>query len=238
MTESPTERARREGRNIVVVTGTDTEIGKTMVTCGIARGLADAGVDVRAIKPVESGIDELEEEQRDGVNLARAARQSDPSRALVELGRPLAPPEAADIDGVALDMDRWCRHILREAESADIVLVEGAGGLLSPLTWDATARDLAARLDANVLLVAPDALGVLNHTLLTLEALDAAGLPVVGTVFSRSTEGDESTDKNARTLERFTGRRSIAVLPKVSDWQEAADHLDEPIDWVRATVEA
>lgn len=218
--------------NIVVVTGTDTEIGKTLVTCAVARGLAARGFDVRAVKPVESGIAELDEPDRDGVKLARAAGQEEPARALTELTRPLAPPEAAEIDGVALDFDVWCHRIERIADDADIVLVEGAGGVLSPLTWDETARELAVALEARVLLVVPDALGVLNHTLMSLEVLQSAGLEPLGVVFSRSRQSDESTDKNPETLKKVSDCRRIASVPRVEGWREAVDHVRAPIEWV------
>ena len=222
----------------MVVSGTDTEIGKTMVACGLVRRLADGGLDVRAVKPVESGVDLLAPAERDGVQLARAARQSEPGRALDELSRPLAPPEAAEIDEVELSTKPWRRCIEAEAAEADLVVVEGAGGLLSPLTWRATARSLASQLGAGVLVVAPDTLGVLNHTLLTLEALEAADVPLVGVVFSRSEPRDESTDKNPRTLRRFSDCRAISTLPRVDDWREAAGHLNEPADWIRSFLES
>lgn len=219
--------------NIAVVTGTNTEIGKTVVACGIVRRLVDEGVDVRAIKPVESGIDELEPDERDGVQLARAARQSEPERALVELGRPLAPPEAAEIDGVELSFERWCRAIESHAERSDFVVVEAAGGLLSPLTWDETARDLAERLSAAVLVVAPDRLGVLTHTLTALESLERADVRLAGVVFSAPSSADASTERNPETLATFTGLENVARLGRVEGWEEAASRLGAPTDWMR-----
>lgn len=218
--------------NIIVVTGTDTEIGKTMVCAGLARKLSDRGIEVRAVKPVESGIDELEPEQRDGVVLARAARQEEPRRALVELSRPLAPPEAADIDGVTLEMEAWTRRIRDIAYDADVVLVEGAGGLLSPLTWTRSARDLAVELEAPALVVAPNVLGVLNHTLMTLEVLEASSVDLAGVCFSAPAERDEASEHNFDTLRRFSGLDRIDGVPRVEDWEEAAGHLDDVADWI------
>lgn len=222
---------------IIVVTGTDTEIGKTLVTCALAHRFDRRGLDVRAVKPVESGIDELADEERDGHRLARAARQETPPRALVELTRPLAPPEAADIDGVDLSMDEWCEEIEAIAEAADLVFVEGAGGLLSPLTWQTSARELADALGAPALVVAPDALGVLNHTLMTLEVLEAAGIPLAGVVFSRSREADDSTDKNPRTLRRVAEVDRVTSVPRVDGWASAAEHLDAAVDWIADAVD-
>ncbi len=219
--------------DIIVVTGTDTEIGKTVVASGLAANLADRGLDVRAIKPVESGIDELEVPERDGVRLAEAAGQSDPERALVELTRPLAPPEAADIDDVELDMTSWCETIREYADEADVTIVEGAGGVLSPLTWDGTAREMARHLGARTVLVAPDELGVLNHTLMALEVLETAELPVCGVVFSRrDPEFDDSTERNPETLRQFADIERIDVVPPVADDRAAAEALDASADWI------
>lgn len=221
--------------NIVVVTGTDTEIGKTMVTAGLAHALRERGVDVAAIKPVESGTSEEAGPVEDGAILARATGQDEPTEALVRLREPLAPPVAADIDGVDLDMDAWCEVIREQANSHDVVLVEGAGGLLSPLTWAETARDLAATLDASALVVAPDKLGTLNHTLLVLESLDHAGVPLAGVVFSATEFPDTSSGRNAQTLRDFAGLDRIAELPRVTDWREAAEHLVEASGWLFPT---
>ena len=169
---------------IILVTGTDTGVGKTVVAAGVARCLASRGVRVVAIKPVESGCLAEATNTEDGVILARATGQLEPKAALTRLRNPVAPPVAADREGVRLDSRRWLERIRKLSETADIVLIEGAGGLLSPLSWDDTARDLALRLDANVIVVASDRLGTLNHILLTLEVLEKSDVPVLGVVFS------------------------------------------------------
>jgi len=217
----------------VVVTGTDTEIGKTVVACGLARALADRGLEVRAVKPVESGTAATEREREDGVLLARAARQEEPSEALVRLEDPVAPPVAAGREGVQLSMDRWVERIGEISAGADLTLVEGAGGVLSPLTWDATARELASALDAPALVVAPDRLGCLTHTLTALESLRAGGVEPLGVVYSAPHEDDASTGGNPETLARFSGVERIARLGRVADVREAAGQLDGVADWVR-----
>jgi dethiobiotin synthetase len=224
----------KRSAKIVVVTGTDTEIGKTVVTAGLARALRERGVGVAAIKPVESGTAVELQPREDGATLARAAGQEHPEAALVRLREPLAPPVAADIDGVELDMDSWCETIRQHAlrHDVDVVLVEGAGGLLSPLTWTATARELAQKLDASALVVAPDRLGSLNHTLLVLEALKAAEIPLAGVVYSAPEIPDSSTGKNARTLRDFAHLERIAQLPRLADPRDAAAHLDAVCDWL------
>lgn len=209
----------------VVVTGTDTEIGKTLVAAGLARALADRGADVRAVKPVESGTAEAEPEREDGALLARAARQVDPREALVRLRDPVAPPVAAEAEGVELDMDAWCREVERIAAASEVTLVEGAGGVLSPLTWRETTRDLAVKLRAPALLVAPDRLGTLTHTLTALEALRSRDVEVLGVIYSAPPEPDRSTGGNAATLRRFGTGVEVGALPRVTGFEEAAREL-------------
>jgi dethiobiotin synthase len=184
------------GPRIVMVTGTDTGVGKTFVACRLARALTGAGRRVLAVKPVESGCGPEPTDSEDGVLLARATGQSAPLAAFVRLRLPVAPPVAADREGVVLDHDEWCREIRTLSREAEIVLVEGAGGLLSPLTWETTALDLARDLEASALVIAPDRLGTINHTLLTLSALKSEGIPVLGVVFSIRIAGavGEATD--------------------------------------------
>lgn len=216
----------------IVVTGTGTEIGKTVTAAGLARALADRGIRVRALKPVESGVDELDRDEEDGVRLARAARQDGPSEARVRLGAPLAPPEAARREGIELEMDAWCAWIEDVAADAEVTIVEGAGGVLSPLTWEETTRDLARRIGAPALLVAPDRLGVLTHTLTALEALASAGVAVAGVVYSAPAEPDASTGGNAATLRRFSDVERVIELPRVDGVEEAALALGDVAHWV------
>lgn len=216
----------------VVITGTGTEIGKTLVAAGVARALSDRGLAVRAVKPVESGTARTAGEREDGVLLARAARQEEPREALDRLRAPLAPPVAADREGIELSMDAWVRRIGEISADADVTLVEGAGGVLSPLTWDATARDLARALDAPALLVAPDRLGSLTHALTALEALRSGGVEVPGVVYSAPAEGDASTGGNPQSLARFGGVERVARLGRVSDYREAAAELGAVAGWV------
>ena len=217
---------------VVLVTGTDTGVGKTVVTCGLARGLARQGRRVAVVKPVESGCEEVPDDGEDGVRLARAAGQDEPATALSRLRALVAPPVAADREGAVLDHRPWCEAIRRLAYDREFVLVEGAGGLLSPLTWEASARDLAVDLGAGALVVAPDRLGCLNHVRMTLEVLEGDAVRVLGVVFSAPEATDDSTGTNANALRRLEGGVRTAVLPRVHDPDEAAEHLKPVLEWL------
>jgi len=191
--------------SFVLVTATGTEVGKTWVACAVARALAREAKRVVAIKPFESGGGD------DGERLAAATGQGEPRRALVRLREPLTPALAAEREGVKLDFDATMGEIERLARGADVALVEGAGGVLSPLTWDADATTLARRLGARVLLVAPDALGALSATLTALHALRAASLEVLGVVLVEPAARDASTGTNAAVLRRRLSAPVIEV---------------------------
>ncbi|MGH8972726.1 MAG: dethiobiotin synthase, partial [Acidimicrobiia bacterium] len=148
------------------VTGTDTGVGKTVVAAALARAEAGAGRRVAYCKPVQTGLRPGEPGDADFV----AAAAGVPVTEGLRLEEPLAPAVAAERAGTTIDVDAlvsWCRH---QAESVDVLLVEGAGGLLVPLSGAVTMADLAALLHAEIVIATRPGLGTLNHTALTLEA--------------------------------------------------------------------
>lgn len=173
------------------IAGTDTGCGKTSVACALARTLRRAGLRVRALKPVETGCDAGADGERipaDALALAEACGDPAPLERLCpyRLALPAAPIVAAGAESVAIELPR-IRKAYREAKSAaDLVIVEGAGGLLVPIADDFGMADLAAQLDLPLLLVARASLGTINHTLLTLEAAAARSLRVLGLVVSHA----------------------------------------------------
>ena len=217
---------------VLLITGTDTGVGKTFVAAGLARALIEAGIRVRAVKPVETGCGESPSPLEDGRILAEATGQPCPRAALQRLRAALAPPDAADLEGVRLSMEPWCEQILALSRDAELTLVEGAGGLLSPLTWTETALDLARRCQARVLIVAANRLGALNHTLLTLGVLAQAGLETVGVVFNQPALPDGATPRNPAALRKFTGLSRVMTLERFESAGEAVAALREVIPWI------
>lgn len=188
---------------VIVIAGTDTEVGKTYVTCRALEALAKDGQKVVAVKPVESGCTG---EGEDGVQLAQATGQKAPTAALTRLTTPVTPALAAEQEDVLLSPERWCETIRALESENDIVVVETAGGVLSPMTWTYNALDLIAQLSAKVVLVAPDRLGVINSVLLTLRALDTIRADTIGVVLSRPEETDISSETNLDVLRRVDPR--------------------------------
>lgn len=225
----------------VVVAGTDTGVGKTVVTAGLARALIAAGHRTVAVKPVESGCaTEAPSREEDGVELAAATGQREPTAALVRLREPLTPALAAERQGIAMDVDALADRIAELAIGADVVLVEGAGGLLSPMSWTHDVTHLAHRLDAQVLLVGADRLGTLNHVHLTVQVLLDTWLLPLGIVLSAPATADASTGTNRAALERRLDRygdvaRRIVTIPRLGpSSREASRHLGEVVEWIRA----
>jgi dethiobiotin synthetase len=168
------------------IAGTDTGVGKTAVGCALARAARERGLRVRVLKPIETGC--AAGPPADALALAAAAGDARPAAELCPyaLALPAAPAAAAAAEGVAIELERivTCYHGARRG--ADLVLVEGAGGLRVPIAARLDMAGLARALDLPVLVVARAALGTLNHTQLTLEAAERDGLRVLGVVVSHT----------------------------------------------------
>lgn len=220
---------------IIAMTGTDTEVGKTLVTRAVAAGLVARRQDVVAIKPAESGCRDTDDE--DGRLLAAATGQKEPTEALVRLKTPVAPPIAADAEGVTLDASAWMKTIRKHAEERDVVLVEGAGGLLSPVTWDVTLLDMAGELEAEVIVVVANRLGCINHAAMTVACARHRGLVVRAMVLSDVTEdvSDASRTGNAAALHRALPDVPLFELPHVSDLDAARGFLAGLSAWIEKT---
>lgn len=212
------------------ITGTDTAVGKTLVTGALARVLLQRGLRVGVMKPCESGVSAVA--ASDAAFLMRMAQCQSPLAQVCpyRLRDPLAPAIAAERDGVVIQCDHLRSCYDRLAAAHDIVLVEGAGGLLVPVAENIFMRDIARLLELPLLVVARAGLGTLNHTLLTLEAIAQAGLDCVGIVLNTlaSPVGDaERTNPDA--LRRYARAPLLGVLPWCAD--QAAHSPEQCAAW-------
>ncbi len=181
----------------IVVTGTDTDIGKTVFAAGLT-----AALGARYWKPVQAGL-------ADGSDAASVVTLGVPiDRVLPEAYRlttPCSPHLAAEIDGVTIDPDRLA---LPEVDGP--LIVEGAGGVMVPVTRDLIFADLFARWNTPVVLVARTGLGTINHSLLSIEALRSRGVPILGIAFV----GDAIEDSEA-TIAALGKVRRLGRLPRL-----------------------
>ena len=216
----------------VLITGTDIGVGKTWVGCALARALRDAGKSVVAIKPVETGRSGPPSDWEDGVRLAKATGQEQPTQAILRLAMPGAPILSGEGVESAIDFDALLLKIERYIDGAEFGLVEGTGGLLTPVTWEWNITDLARDLGACALVVAEDRLGTINHTLLTLSALELAGIPCAGVVLTTPETTDRSTGANAGSIARLSGLDRVVALSRASDPGDAAGAMGQVIGWL------
>ena len=159
------------------VTGTDTGVGKTVAAAALGRAEQAAGRTVAYFKPVQTGLGDGEPGDADFVSASGVTAHEG-----VRLSEPLAPAVASERAGTPIDVAGLVARAMDLAAGVDVLLVEGAGGLLVPLAGDVTMADLAVRLGGDVVVVVRPGLGTLNHTALTLEAARSRGLTVAGLV--------------------------------------------------------
>jgi len=193
----------------IAVTGTDTGVGKTIVTAALAAALDAQGLDVVAVKPVQTGLKPGEPGDADDV-----ARLSGVEvRELARLEPALAPETAARQEGVGLPtVDEHLEHI--RALGSDVVIIEGAGGVLVRLDLEGgTIIDIARSLDAEVVVVTRETLGTLNHTGLTVDRLRDAGLDPVLVIGSAEANPSLEARSNHADLPRLTGCRLMGSIP-------------------------
>ena len=185
----------------VFVTGTGTEVGKTAVAAAMARTAAGSGQRVAVFKPAVSGLDEGGEADHELLRRAAGSGQSDDEIAPYRFGPAVSPHLAAELAGTPIEPRVVLEAARAAAENADLLVCEGVGGFLVPLTPGWLVRDLARELDLPVVIAAPPGLGTINHTLLTLESVRAAGLRAAAVVLTPwPTEPSELERSNRETI--------------------------------------
>ncbi len=162
----------------VFVTGTGTEVGKTVVAAALARTLSASGASVAVFKPAVTGLEDPGEPDHELLRRAAGSAQSDAEIAPYRYGPPASPHLAAALAGEEIDPNRLRSAAAAAGAEADELVCEGVGGLLVPLAAGYAVRDLAVDLGLPLVIAAPPGLGTINHTLLTLEAARSAGLAV------------------------------------------------------------
>ena len=213
------------------VTGTDTGIGKTLVSCALLHALRARGFQTAGMKPIAAGIEA--DGSNEDVERLRAASSVRVDRRLAnpyQLRQPIAPHLAAAEEGVRLALPTIRDAFDALTERADAVIVEGCGGFLVPLDDAQDTADLALCLDLPVILVIGMRLGCLNHALLTQEAIARRGLALAGWVANRIDPQMRHFDGNLSTLEARIAAPLLGVLPHMlhPDASRAAAHLTLP----------
>jgi dethiobiotin synthetase len=215
------------------VTGTGTEVGKSVLAAAVCAALAARGERVAAFKPVVTGTDEPPGEfPPDHELLAAAAggRQEPEQVAPYRFGPPVSPHYAAELAGVPIEPARLVAIARSSGEPADALVAEGVGGLLVPITTGYLVRDLARDLALPLVVAAHTGLGTINHTLLTVEAARAVSLDVRGVVMTPWPDEPSAIERSNRaTVERLSSVPVIG-LPRCDPGSLARAGAALPLD--------
>lgn len=201
----------------VFVTGTDTGVGKTVLSAAIAAALRASGLRVAAAKPVLTGLDEdVEAWPRDHELLGAVTGAAPDDVARLRFGPPVSPHLAARLAACRIDPTALVAQIHAQVDGAEVAVVEGVGGLLVPLDDAYSVRDLARDLGLPVVIAARPALGTINHTLLTVEGARAAGLDVRAVVITPWPEDPSAMEtSNVATIADLAGVE-VVTLPHLA----------------------
>jgi len=206
------------GTEGIFVTGTGTEVGKTVVAAAIARTLAAEGRRVAVFKPAVTGLDEPTDGQPPDYELLRSAagsRQSDEEVSPYRYGPPASPHLAAAMAGEEIEPARLRAAAQAAAEGAEVLVCEGVGGLLVPLAPGYLVRDLARDLGHPLVVAAPPGLGAINHALLTVESARAAGLRVAMVVLTPWPDEPGEIERSNRETIAELGEVRVETLPRI-----------------------
>lgn len=206
-------------RNSIFITGTDTGVGKTYVAAGIAAELTRRGVDVGVMKPAETGCSTRARRlfPRDAYRLMKAAGVRD-SLSLVNpyrFQKPLAPAVAADLEKEKIDPDKIIKAYQKLSIKYDFMIVEGAGGIMVPLSQNYLYLDLAEDLGLPVMIVARPGLGTINHTLLTIAALRERKTTIAGVVINYTEDRKPGLAERTSpaAIEKISGVKILGTIP-------------------------
>ncbi len=221
-------------KKTLFITGTDTNVGKTVVAAALAAFLRSKGKSVGVMKPLESGcLSGVRPKGKgslltksDSLYLKEMAESKDDLDLINTYAfiSPLAPGVAAALEGVEISLDKIIENFSKLSLIHDIMIIEGAGGLMVPITQNKLVIDLIKMLKAQVLVVGRAGLGTVNHTLLTLSYLEKEKIDVAGVVLNHlSAEEDLSSQYNLKTISEFTHAPlwgKFPYLKKVNDRNE------------------
>ncbi|WP_088105828.1 dethiobiotin synthase [Halalkalibacter urbisdiaboli] len=203
----------------VFVTGTDTDVGKTVISSGIAAVLKEQGIDVGVFKPMLSGI-KREEPESDTYWLKR---MSETSLTLEEItpfqfNAPLAPGVAQELEGTNIELEQIMKHWECIRYKHEFFIAEGAGGISVPLGKDFVVGDVIKALKLPVVIVARPNLGTINHTCLTVEYGKKIGLSIHGIIINGISETPDLAEKTSpRVIEDMCGVPVLGVTPKMQN---------------------
>lgn len=197
----------------IFVTGTDTGVGKTVISAGIAGALKACGIDVGVMKVVASGCDGDVCGDVKFLTSVSGCKDEIDLVCPVRLKHPLAPMMAAEKEGVSIDIEGIKRAADILMSRHEFLIIEGVGGIAVPVTGDCMVADLTKMIGLPLVIVSRAGLGTINHTLLTIEFARAKGLDVLGVVFNGYRGMEMSEDSNADVISDISGVKVLGKVP-------------------------
>ena len=219
------------------ITGTDTGVGKTLVGAGLAASLRNSGMDIGVMKPIETGFSLR---SSDAFFLRRMAGVNDPLESIApyRLKHPLSPFAAAQIEKVSIRFEKIMQAYRTLLKKHQALFVEGAGGLLVPISREKMIADLALYLKLPVLIISRTGLGTLNHTLLSVEVARQRGIEVAGVIFNHLGPRRGLAEKtNPSVIRRFLAVPILGEIPYAPFLKERSRDSEKIRRWVETHVD-
>lgn len=220
------------------VTGTDTGVGKTVVTAALASCLKKRGIDVGVMKPIASGFPQKIGFKSSDVTLLRdSSGVKDPEEILnpVFLPIPVAPYDATKILNLSVDMPLVFKKFQELIKNHQMLLVEGIGGIMTPITKNFFVADMIKAMGLETIIVTRSTLGTLNHTIMTFKICQLYQIQVKGIIINYFDERGPSSERNApATIHEITGAPILGIVPFVKDYQKLdamIELMEKVVDW-------
>ncbi len=220
------------------VTGTDTGVGKTMMTAAIAACLRKRKIDVGVMKPIASGIPQKTGFKSSDVSLLQQASGVNDSEEMINpvfLPLPTSPYDASKVLGLSIEMPVILKKFQELMHLHQVLLVEGIGGTMTPITKNFFVADMIKKMGLETIIVTRATLGTLNHTVMTVKTCTQYGIPIKGIIVNYFDEHGTLAEKNApATIHELTEIPILGIVPFVKDCRRLdtmVDVLEKVIDW-------
>ena len=219
------------------ITGTDTGVGKTAITAGLAGSMRKLGINVGVMKPIASGIPQKTGAKSSDLDIIMEASKTKDSEELINpvfLPIPTSPYDATKLLSLPVDMPLILTTFTKLLSVHDVLLVEGIGGIMTPITKNFFVADMIKAMGIETIIVTRATLGTLNHTMMTHQLCKDYGIKVKGLVINNFDEKGTAAEKNAPiTLHEITGLDILGVVPFIKDYNK----IDTMIEMVGKKVD-
>ena len=218
------------------ITGTDTDVGKTVISAGLSRAISNQGVNIGVMKPFAAAElqSSSEFQSEDTEILAKAARVSDPEELLNPQFFPIpaSPYTASKTLDMKVDLEKVLEKFDELKKLHDMILVEGMGGIMTPILENYFVADLIRDMGLETIIVIRSKIGTVNHTMLTNKICDDYKIPVKGIIINNFDSEGYPVQELKRDIEQLTGNKVLGVIPKLEsfDANDVATILSKEIN--------